>query len=116
MNEIRVLIKDRIPSSMQDELEDNQEGYHSLTPEYWSDLLSTIEVKDNRKRAATQIKKIDSARSASNYYSNGSIKIPSKKKAMTGVLRNNKGPNNKAPKHHSTQRHCVLCKKAGMPE
>ena len=43
---------------MQDELEDNKEYYHSLTHEDWCELLYTIEVKYNRKRAATQIKKI----------------------------------------------------------
>ena len=55
---IRVAIKDGPPLSIHDDLEDNQEDYHSLTHEYFYDLLSAIEVKDNRKRAAIQIKNI----------------------------------------------------------
>ena len=48
VHEIRVVIKNGLPSSMQDELEDNQEEYRFLTHEYWCYLLSTIKVKDNR--------------------------------------------------------------------
>ena len=42
VSEIRLTIKDGIPSSMQDELEDHQEDYQSLTHEDWCDLLYTI--------------------------------------------------------------------------
>ena len=56
--ENRVAIKDGLPSSMQDNLEDNKEDYRPLTHEYWCDLLYKIEVKYNSKRAATQIKGI----------------------------------------------------------
>ena len=87
-----------------------------MTHEEWCDLLSTIQVKDNRKRAATQIKKVASARSASLSESDGSVRVPRKKKAVTGVLRSNKGPNRKTPKHNVTQRYYMLCKNAGMPE
>ena len=55
---------------MHDDLEDNQEDYCSLDHEDWCDLLSTIKAKYNRKRVATQIKMIESARAASNYDSN----------------------------------------------
>ena len=116
MNKIRVEIKDRLPSSMQDELEDNQEDYFPLTHEYWCDLLSTIEVKDKRESAATHIKKIYSDRESYISDRNGSVRIPRKKKARTGVLCSNKGTHNKAPKHHSTQRLGVFCNKAGIPE
>ena len=51
VSEIRVTIKDGLPSYMQDELDDHQEEYQSLTHEYLCDLLSTIKVKDDRKRA-----------------------------------------------------------------
>ena len=46
--EIRVSIKDGLPSSIKDELVDNQEDYNTLTHEDWCDFLSTIEVKDNK--------------------------------------------------------------------
>ena len=99
---------------MQDEFQDNQEDYSSLTHEYWCEILSTIEVKDNRKRSSTQIKNITSARSVSHSDSNESIKVLRKNKSRTGALHNN--PNRKAPKHNGNQRHCVLCKKSGIPE
>ena len=101
---------------MQDELEDNQEDYHSLTHEYWCDLLSTIEFKDNRKRAATQIENISSDRYASRPYNYVSVRIPSNKNSRTGVLRKKTLPNNKAPTRHGNQRRCVLWKKSGMLE
>ena len=68
-----------------DELDDNIEDYRSLTYEYWCDLLSTIEVKDERKRAAVYIKKIASTRPASPSNSDESVRIMRRKKAKTGV-------------------------------
>ena len=88
---------------------DNQEDYRSLAHEDWCDLLLTIEAKDNMKRAKAQIINIASARSTSYPDSEKSVRVPRKKKSRTGVLRNK--PNKKAPKHHSTHRHCVICKK-----
>ena len=101
---------------MQDELEDKQEDYCSLDHDDWCDIMSTIKVKDNRKRAATQINRIATSKAA--YYSDSdeSIRVPRKKKANTGVINNHKQEGKKTPKYHSTQRYCVLCKKAGMPE
>ena len=118
VSEILVAIKDGLPSSMQDKLYDHQEDYNSLTHEDWCDLLSTIEVKDDRKRSSTQIKNITSTREASLSDSDGSVRIPRKKKARLGAgfLHSNKVPNNKAPKNHSNQRHCVIFKKSGIPE
>ena len=116
MNDIIIEIKDGPPSSMQYKLEDNQEDYSYLTHEYWCDLFSTIKVKDNRKRSATQIKKIASDRASYLSDNDRFVRIPRKKKSRTGFLRNNKGPNNRAPKHNVTQRYCVLCKKAGNHE
>ena len=79
-----------------------------MTSENWCDLLSKIEVKDERKREATQIKKITSARAASLYDSNKSFNIPRKKKESTGILRSNREPQKKAHKHHGTQRYSVI--------
>ena len=93
---------------------DNQEDYRSLNHKYWCDLLSTIEVKDIRKRAATQIKKIAYARTASHSNSSGYVRITRNNKASTGFL--HKNPNKKASNHHGTRHHLMLSKKAGMPE
>ena len=91
MDEIRVSIKDALPLSIQDDLEDNQEDYRSLTHEYWCDLLSTIEVKDNRNGSATQIKNIVTSRAASHFDSDESIRVLLKKKARTVVLLKQQG-------------------------
>ena len=114
VSEIREVIKYGLPSSMQDELNDHQEDYLSLTHEYWSDLLSTIKVKYNRKRAATEIKTIASARASSLYDIKGSIRIPEKNKASlgAGVLKSNKVPHNKINNYDGIQRHCFLYKKS----
>ena len=55
---------------MRDELDDHPEEYRSLTYENFCDLLSTIDIEDERKRAAGHIKKIASASAASLYNSN----------------------------------------------
>ena len=41
-SEIHVAIKDDLPTSMEDELDDHQEDYQSLTHEEWCSLLFTI--------------------------------------------------------------------------
>ena len=46
--DLRLDIKDGIPKSMRDELDDHPEDYRSLTYVDWCDLLSIIEVKDER--------------------------------------------------------------------
>ena len=101
---------------MQDELEDNQENYFSLTHEDWCDLLSTIKFKDNRKKAATQTKRIATPKEASHSDSDGSIRFLLNKRYRTCVIPNRKQKGKNTPKHHSAQRYCVLFKKARMPE
>ena len=86
-SDILITIKDGLPKSMRDELDDHTEDYCSLIYEDWFELLSTIEVKDESKRSSVHIKKIASARSASLSDRNESVRIPRKKKAKTGVLR-----------------------------
>ena len=49
-------------------------------------------------------------------YSDKYVRYPRKKKARTGVLCSNKGPQKSVYKHHGNQRYFVLCKKSGMPE
>ena len=106
-SEILVAIKDRLPSSVQDELDDHQEYYRSLTHEYWYDLLSTIKVKYYRKRASTHINNIASSRAAFISDIEVYFRIPRNNKAIlgSGVLLSNKRPHNKAHNHHVTQSH-----------
>ena len=100
---------------MQNELDEHTEEYRSLTYEYWCDLLSTIEVEDERKRSAAQIKNIASARVASISDNEESTRIQRKNKARPGVLRF-KTPQKNVHKHHGIQRYCVIFKKAGIPD
>ena len=58
ISDLRLAIKDVLPKSIRGELDDHLEGYFSLTCEYWCDILSTIEVKDESKMVAVHIKKI----------------------------------------------------------
>ena len=101
---------------MTDELDNHPEDYLSLTYEDWCDILTTIEVKDERKIVAMHIKNIASAREASLSESNKSVSILRRKKAKTDVLRFNKSPRRANDTDHGVQCYCVLCKKAGMPE
>ena len=109
-------IKDGVPPKIMDELDDNIEDYRSLTYEYWCDLLSTIEVKDERKRAAVYIKKIASTRPASPSDSDESVSIMRRKKAKTGVQRSNNSPISAHDRHHGAHRYYVIFKKAVIPE
>ena len=61
-------------------MEYHKENYCSFTHEDWCDLLSTIDFKDNRKRAENQIKKVAAARASSLSDSDRSVRIPRKKK------------------------------------
>ena len=90
------------------ELDDHLEDYRSLTYEDWCDLLSTIKVKDESKRAVVHIKKIsyDSTVSLSN--SNKSLRIPRRKKDKTGVSNSHKSPRRENNRHHGAHRYCVL--------
>ena len=75
-SDLRLFIRDGLPKSMSDGLDNHPEYYRYLTYEYWCDLLSTIEVKDERKRAAGNIKKISTARAASLSERDKSVRIP----------------------------------------
>ena len=99
---------------MRYELDDHTEGYNSLTYENWCDLLSTIEVKYERKMAAGHIKNIASARAASLSDRKKSARITRRNKARTGVSNSHKTPRRAHDRHHGTHRYCILYKKSGM--
>ena len=114
---IKVTTKDRIPTYIHDELEDNKEEYCSITHEEWCNLLSTMGVNDNRKRDASQIKRLVIPNEAPvNYDSDESVRVPYKNRARTGVITSRRQQGKKTLKHHGAQRYCVFCKKAGMPD
>ena len=114
-DEVRLATKDGLLKYTQDELDEHPEDYHSLNFEDFCDLLSTIEVKDERKRAAAHIKKIASSREASLSDIDKSARNQRKKKARTGVLCSNKYQK-RANKHHGIKSYCVIYNKLGIPE
>ena len=92
-------------------MDDQPENYSSLTFEYWCELLSTIEVKYESKRAAVHISKISSSRAAFIYDSDESMRITMMEKAKTGVSNYTKASRRAHDRHHGIHRYCVLCKK-----
>ena len=84
-----------------------------MNNEDWCELLSTIKVKDNRKRAATQIKIIETSIEGSHYNSDECIRALCNKRARNCVLCKKQGEN---IKHHGVHHYCVLCNKSGMSE
>ena len=89
-NEICVSINYILPSSMQDDLEDNQEGYCYLYSEDLCELLFTIKVKGNRKSSTTQINRLATSRAESNSDINESVRVTRKKRVRTGIKPNQK--------------------------
>ena len=116
ISDLRLAIKYRLTKFIRDELDDRTEDYCSITYEDWCELLSTIDVKYERKRSVVHINKMASTRSAYKYDSDYSASIPRRRKAKTGVLRSNKIPRRSHDRHHGVHCYCVLCKKSVMPE
>ena len=76
-----------------------------------------MEVKDNRKRAASQIKSPATSNEAPiSYDSDNSIRVQRKKNEGHGVLTSQTQHGKNTPKHHGAQRYYMMCKKSGMPE
>ena len=115
-SDLRLDIKDGLPKITRDELDDHPGNYPSLTNEDCCDLMSTIEVKDKRKRVAGNIKKISYTRAASLSNINESARIMRRKKSKDGVSSSHKTSRRAHERHHGEHRYCVLCKKSVMPE
>ena len=76
-----------------------------------------MEEKDNRNRAADQIKRLSASKAApANYDSNASAKVTHKNEERTGVLPDCKNQGKKNSKHKGPHSYCVLFNKAGMPK
>ena len=99
-SDLQLSIRDGLPKSMRDELDDHPEDYCYLTYEYWCDLLSTIEFKDERKRAAGHINKIAYSRAASLSDSDGYMRVQRMKKTNTGVSNYHNSTRRAHDRHH----------------
>ena len=85
-NDIRVATKNGIPTYMQDKLK--KRDYCFMSNEKWCNLLSKMEAKYNRKKAANEIKITAASKAApANSDSDTSAKVPRKNKARTGFMR-----------------------------
>ena len=89
-------------------MDDHPEDYRSLTYEDWYDLMLTIKVKDERKKAAGNIKEITSARAVYLSDSDKSVRIPRRKKAKTGVLNSHNSPRRAHKRHHGAHSYCII--------
>ena len=86
-HEIHVATRDGLPTSMQDELEENRYDYLSVPHKDWCELLSTIVVKYNRKISVAQIKMFAASKAApANSDIDMSASVTRKKNSRTGVL------------------------------
>ena len=102
---------------MQYELEEKHKDYRSILHEELCYLLSIIEVKDNSKKAVTQINWLATSRAVPvNSDSDEYVRVLCKKKVRTGVQPNHKKHGEKNPKHYEVQQYCVIFKKAEIPE
>ena len=96
---------------------DKDKDYCYFPHEEFCDLLFAMESKDNRNRAAAQIKRLAAKKVVlADSDSNASPRVTYKKKDKTGVLpaRNNQGRN--IPKHRGSQRYCMMCNDSVMTE
>ena len=76
-----------------------------------------MEVKDNRNIVASKIKKLTASKALpAKYYSDASIRVSRKNKAVTGVLPSCNHQVKKTPNYSGAQCYCILCKKAGIPD
>ena len=73
--------------------------------------------KENRKRYASQIKKLVASKVAQvNADSDVSVRVTRKNKARTGVLTARKKQGKNSPKDHGSQSYYLLCKEVGIHE
>ena len=83
---------------MQDELNKKDNYYFPVAHEECCELLFTMEKKDNRKRAADQIKLLAASKAGTdNYDRDTSAKLPRNNKARYGILPERKHQGNKPP-------------------
>ena len=76
-----------------------------------------MEVYDNRKRVAAQIKSLATSKSVLiNSAIDDYISVMHNNKARTGVLPSRKKNGENNPKHHVAQRYWVMFKKSVIPE
>ena len=103
---IRVTTKDKLPKSMQDELEDKNEDYSPIPHEELCYLMSTIKVKENKKIDADQIMRLTTSKlEPINSDRVNSIGVTRNNKVLTGVLPSQKNHGGNTPKNHESQRY-----------
>jgi hypothetical protein len=107
---VRKAIKDGLPEPMQHKLADNKDtDYRLMTEEKFNDTLTTIELKDERERAAYKETQ-DEVKSAQ-----ANLRETSEPRNGINANSRHKQKSNRT-NGRGTARFCSLCKNAGMPE
>ena len=108
-HEICVVTKYGLPISMQYEFKDKIEDCCFIHHKYWCELLSTMDIKDERKWDTPKIKRLAPSKAwPDSSDRDASMKVPCKNKSRTGVLLYCNHQSNKTPKHHGAHRYGVL--------
>jgi hypothetical protein len=106
--EIRKAIKDGLPEPMQHKLADKETDYRLMTEEQFNDTLTTIELNDERDRAAFEVAQ-DEVKSAQ-------ANLRDTSEPRNGINTNKRRKQKNNTNGRGTAHFCSLCKNAGMPE
>ena len=106
--EIHKAIKDGLPEPMQHKLADKETDYRLMTEEQFNDTLTTIELNDERERAAFKVAQ-DEVKSAQ-------ANLRDTSEPRNGINANKRRKQKNNTNGRGTARFCSLCKNAGMPE
>ena len=103
---IHKAIKDGLPQAMQDKILEKDDDYHLMSEEDFNDILTNLELSDERDRATRKITEEEIKR----------VRAELREKHD----RDNGASSNKGRKLSTNvrgiARHCSLCKNAGIPE
>ena len=103
---IREAIKDGLPQAMQDKILEKDDDYRLTSEEDFNDMLTNLELSDERDRATRKIAEEDMKRVRA--------ELREKHDRDKGVSSNKRRKLN--TNGRGIARHCSLCKNAGMPE
>ena len=115
---IRKAIKYGITAAIQEQVKENYHDYHIIPPKEQINLLGTLEVMDERRRADREDHNIDAKKNKDEHPDEGDANS----EFIPKVPRNKFNPNPGKVKQKNTSRHlgiqnyCILFNKSGYPE
>jgi hypothetical protein len=108
--EIRKAINNGLPEPMQHKLADKETDYRLMTEEQCNDTLTTIELNDEREKAAFKQVAQDEVKGVQANLRETSAE------PRSGINANKRRKQSNNTSGRGTARYCTLCKNAGMPE